>query len=191
LEPSKGPLHLYRRSRIGATQRTDSRSPQKPSSEHRRYLDALLDALDVRERATFVIHDWGSALGFDWANRHREAVKGIAYMEAIVGPLHWDDLDNFGTRPALQAPRSQAGGEMVLRDNFFIEQFLPKGILRSQVACADRGDGHGGPFPPGRFSGGDRTGHRRLDGDIGLSRARLRWTTKIRMVAVIVSCLNS
>src|SRR5262249_50201482 len=49
--------------------------------EHRRYLDALLEALDVRERVTFVVHDWGSALGFDWANRHREAVKGIAYME--------------------------------------------------------------------------------------------------------------
>jgi haloalkane dehalogenase len=99
--------------------------------EHRRYLDALLDALDVHERVTFVIHDWGSALGFDWANRHREAVKGIAYMEAIVGPLHWDNLDKFGMRPALQALRSKAGEAMVLRDNFFIEQFLPKGILRT------------------------------------------------------------
>ena len=54
--------------------------------EHRRHLDALLEAIDVREHVTLVIHDWGSALGFDWANRHREAVKGIAYMEAIVGP---------------------------------------------------------------------------------------------------------
>jgi haloalkane dehalogenase len=99
--------------------------------EHRRYLDALLDALDVHERVTFVIHDWGSALGFDWANRHREAVKGIAYMEAIVEPLSWGDFDNFGTRPALQALRSKAGEAMVLRDNFFIEQFLPKAILRT------------------------------------------------------------
>ncbi len=60
---------------------------------HRRYLDALLEALDVRERVTLVVHDWGSALGFDWANRHREAVKGIAYLEAIVRPWdHWDKL---------------------------------------------------------------------------------------------------
>ena len=58
--------------------------------EHRGYLDALLDALDVRERVTLVVHDWGSALGFDWANRHRKAVKGIAYMEAIVRPQGWD-----------------------------------------------------------------------------------------------------
>jgi haloalkane dehalogenase len=85
----------------------------------------------VHERVTLVIHDWGSALGFDWANRHREAVKGIAYMEAIVGPLSWDNFDKFGTRPALQALRSKAGEAMVLRDNFFIEQFLPKSILRT------------------------------------------------------------
>ena len=98
--------------------------------EHRRYLDALLEALDVRERVTLVIHDWGSALGFDWANRHRDAVKGIAYMEAIVGPQHWDHWDIFNMRPALQALRSDEGDTMVLRDNFFIEEILPKAILR-------------------------------------------------------------
>jgi haloalkane dehalogenase len=98
--------------------------------EHRRYLDALLEALGVHERVTLVIHDWGSALGFDWANRHREAVKGIAYMEAIVGPQHWDHWDKFGMRAALQALRSDAGEAMVLQDNFFIEQILPKAILR-------------------------------------------------------------
>src|SRR6201981_1047710 len=98
--------------------------------DHRRYLNALLEALDVRERVTFVIHDWGSALGFDWAHRHREAVKGIAYMEAIVVPQRWDHWDKFGMRPALQGLRSEAGEEMVLRDNFFIEQILPKAILR-------------------------------------------------------------
>jgi haloalkane dehalogenase len=99
--------------------------------EHRRYLEALLAALNVREGVTLVIHDWGSALGFDWANRHREAVKGIAYMEAIVQPQGWDHWDNAKLRPALQALRSEAGEQMVLRDNFFIEQILPKAIIRT------------------------------------------------------------
>jgi len=99
--------------------------------EHRRYLDALLEALDVHERVTLVIHDWGSALGFDWANRHREAVRGIAYMEAIVQPQSWDHWDNANMRPALKALRSQAGEAMVLQDNFFIEQILPKAVLRT------------------------------------------------------------
>ena len=98
--------------------------------EHRRYLDALLETLNVRERVTLVIHDWGSALGFDWANRHREAVKGIAYMEAILVPQRWDHWDRFNMRPALQGLRSEAGETMVLRDNFFIEKILPGAILR-------------------------------------------------------------
>ncbi|HKW34629.1 MAG TPA: haloalkane dehalogenase [Candidatus Acidoferrum sp.] len=102
--------------------------------EHRRYLDALLEALDVRERVTLVVHDWGSALGFDWANRHREAVKGIAYMEAIVRPQGWDHWDIMNMRPFLQALRSEAGEEMVLQDNFFVEKILPGAILRTLSA---------------------------------------------------------
>ncbi|WP_426506374.1 haloalkane dehalogenase [Dactylosporangium sp. McL0621] len=99
--------------------------------EQRRYLDALLEALNVHERVTLVVHDWGSALGFDWANRHRDAVKGIAYMEAIVRPQAWDHWDKLGERALLQALRSDAGEELVLRDNIFIEQVLPRAILRT------------------------------------------------------------
>src|SRR5262249_43046457 len=67
----------------------------------------------------------------DWANRHREAVKGIAYMEAIVRPQGWDHWDTLDARPLLEALRSEAGEAMVLRDNLFIEQILPKAILRT------------------------------------------------------------
>ena len=102
--------------------------------EHRRYLDALLEALGVRERVTLVIHDWGSALGFDWANRHRPAVKGIAFMEAIVRPQGWDHWDVMNMRPFLEALRSEAGEKMVLEENFFIEKILPGAILRTFTA---------------------------------------------------------
>ena len=102
--------------------------------EHRRYLDNLLDALNVRERVTLVIHDWGSGLGFDWANRHREAVKGIAFMEAIVAPQGKDHWDKMGMREALEAVRSGAGDKMVLQDNYFIEEILPNAILRKLTA---------------------------------------------------------
>jgi haloalkane dehalogenase len=98
--------------------------------EHRRYLDALLEALDVRERVTFVVHDWGSALGFDWANRHREGLKGITFMEAIVAPQGRNHWDKIGMRSALEALRSEAGEAMVLQHNYFIEEILPNAILR-------------------------------------------------------------
>jgi haloalkane dehalogenase len=96
---------------------------------HRRYVDALLAALGVHERVTFVIHDWGSALGFDWANRHREAVKGLAYMEALVRPLTWDELPEV-FRSDFRALRSEAGEAMVLEHNLFVEKMLPRSILR-------------------------------------------------------------
>ena len=97
--------------------------------EHRRYLDALLEALDVRERVTFVVHDWGSALGFDWAYRHPDAVRGIAYMEAIVKSRAWGELPEPG-RSIFQALRTPAGEQMILEQNSFIEFNLPNTILR-------------------------------------------------------------
>jgi haloalkane dehalogenase len=98
--------------------------------EHRRYLDTFLETLGATERITFVIHDWGSALGFDWANRHRDAVKGIAYMEAFVRPLTWETF-SVQARPIFEALRSPAGEQLVLEQNLFIEQNLPAAILRT------------------------------------------------------------
>jgi haloalkane dehalogenase len=99
-------------------------------TEHRRYLDALLDALGVNERVALVLHDWGSALGFDWANRHRTAVKGIAYMEAIVRPRSWNDWPESAQR-TFQMLRSATGERMILEENMFVETQLPRMILRS------------------------------------------------------------
>ena len=97
--------------------------------EHCDYLSGLLDAIGVSQNVTLVIHDWGSALGFDWANRRRGAVKGIAYMEAIVVSRSWDDFPERA-RPAFEAMRSPAGDKMVLEENFFVERMLPGSILR-------------------------------------------------------------
>jgi haloalkane dehalogenase len=96
---------------------------------HREHLDALLAALGVTRRVTLVIHDWGSALGFDWARRHPDAVSGIAYMEAIVQPLTWVDWPD-AARQIFQALRSPAGEQMVLEQNVFVERILPGSILR-------------------------------------------------------------
>jgi haloalkane dehalogenase len=98
--------------------------------DHRTYLDGFLDAVGVRDRVTLVVHDWGSALGFDWANRHRAAVSGIAYMEAIVRPVTWEEWPEPSQR-VFQGMRSPAGEEMVLANNVFVERILPASILRT------------------------------------------------------------
>ena len=97
--------------------------------EHRRYLDALLEALGVDEGVTLVLHDWGSALGFDWANRRRDAVKGLAYMEAIVQPLTWAQWPE-ASRRVFQGFRSESGESMILEKNVFVERVLPGSIRR-------------------------------------------------------------
>lgn len=97
--------------------------------DHRRYLDAFFDAIGVEEAVTLVVHDWGSALGFDWANRHRDAIAGIAYMEAIVRPVSWNDWPESSLR-IFQAMRSSSGEQMVLEKNVFVERILPASIIR-------------------------------------------------------------
>lgn len=97
--------------------------------EHRDYFDGALDALGATSNVTFVIHDWGSALGFDWANRHRDSVIGIAYMESIVRPVSWDDWPE-AARGVFQGFRSPAGEDMVLDKNVFVERVLPGSIIR-------------------------------------------------------------
>ena len=97
--------------------------------EHRRYLDGFLDAVGVTDAVTLVIHDWGSALGFDWAHRHPDAVRGIAYMEGIVRPVTTEEWPE-SARNIFEAMRSPAGEEMVLEKNVFVERILPASILR-------------------------------------------------------------
>ncbi len=98
--------------------------------QHREYLDGLLDQLDLGDSVTLVIHDWGSALGFDWANRHRDRVAGIVYMEAIVRPVTWDEWPE-GATDIFRAMRSDAGEEMILTKNLFVEAILPASIMRT------------------------------------------------------------
>jgi haloalkane dehalogenase len=102
--------------------------------EHRRFLDALLEKIGVARDVVLVGHDWGSALAFDWANRHRDAVQGIAYFEAIVRPRTWYDYPDSrpggAGREDFEALRSGAGEKMVLEDNLFVEQVLPAMTLR-------------------------------------------------------------
>ena len=108
---------------------SDSGSDSYTFVEHREYLDELLEALDLGDRVTLVIHDWGSGLGFDWANRHRDRVIGVAYMEAIVRPVSWDAWPE-AARSIFEALRSDAGEPMVLDKNVFVERILPASVIR-------------------------------------------------------------
>jgi haloalkane dehalogenase len=113
---------------------SDKLSPSGPDryhyAEQRDYLFALWDALDLGDHVTLVLHDWGSVLGFDWANQHRDRVRGIAFMEAIVTPMTWSEFPN-DVRELFEGFRSPQGERMVLEHNIFIEEVLPAQIQRT------------------------------------------------------------
>lgn len=97
--------------------------------EQRAHLDVLLDAVGVRDDVTLVLHDWGSVLGFDWANRHRDSIRAIAYMEAVIRPTPREDLP-LGSAAMFEMLRTEAGDKLILGDNMYIESALPQMVLR-------------------------------------------------------------
>jgi haloalkane dehalogenase len=116
---------------MGGSDKLDDPGPDSYHyREHRDYLFALWEALDLGDRLTFVLHDWGGALGFDWANQHRDRVVGIAYMESVAVPMEWSDFP-ADLIPLLQDFRSSQGETLALENNMFVEGVLPNSILRS------------------------------------------------------------
>lgn len=120
---------------MGDSEKLDDSGPGRYTfAEHATYLDALLEVLEVKANVTIVIHDWGSALGFHWANRHRECMKAIAYMEAIVRPIRWDEWPE-ASKKVFQGMRSESGEAMVLEKNVFVERILPGSVLREMTVA--------------------------------------------------------
>ena len=103
-------------------------------SDHSTLLDQWFEDMNLTSNVTLVVHDWGSALGFHWAKRHPERVKGIIYMEAIVRPVTWEEWPD-AARQVFQGFRSPAGEDMVLEKNIFVERVLPGSIFRALSAA--------------------------------------------------------
>ena len=112
-------------------------------ADHARHLDAWFDALDLRD-VVLVGHDWGGALGFDWASRHADRVRGLVFMETLVCPVTSADWPEAALR-IFQGMRSPAGEDLVLQRNVFIERILPASVLRELTA--EEMDAYRRPFP--------------------------------------------
>ena len=129
---------------MGASDKLPNSGPKAYDFDtHRRFLDAFCERIGLGDKVVLVLHDWGSALGFDWARRHPNRVKGLAYMEAIVAPMTWDDWPE-NARGIFQAMRTPAGESIVLEKNVFVERILPASIIRE--LDAEEMDAYRAPF---------------------------------------------
>ena len=115
---------------MGGSEKLDNSGPDRYTyTEQREYLYALWEQIGVTDNVIFVIHDWGSALGFDWANQNRDKTQGIAYMEAVVKTMQWADFPE-NARSVFQGFRSDGGENMVLDKNIFVERVLAGAVIR-------------------------------------------------------------
>ena len=116
---------------MGDSDKLESSGPERYTyAEQRDYLFALWDQIGLGDKVMMVLHDWGSAMGFDWSNRNRGRVQGIVYMEAIVTPLTWADWPVNAQR-VFQGFRSESGEVLILGKNMFVERVLPSSIIRT------------------------------------------------------------
>ncbi|HEV8282710.1 MAG TPA: haloalkane dehalogenase [Chitinophagaceae bacterium] len=115
---------------MGDSEKLPNSGPERYTYlEQRSFLFALWEELKLEKNVILVLHDWGSVLGFDWANQNRSRVQGIIYMEALAIPFKWGEFAP-GVRDLFRALRSPAGEELVLKNNVFVEKVLPGGIFR-------------------------------------------------------------
>lgn len=128
----------------GSDKLADSGPERYRYAEHRSYLFGLFDALGETEDVILVLHDWGAALGFDWARNHPGAVRGIAYMEPMLMPLTWDLFPPPAVDP-FKAMRGPQGEEMCLEQNFFVEQVIPMAVMRD--LSPEEMDAYRKPYP--------------------------------------------
>lgn len=96
---------------------------------HAEYLEAFMDVMGLTsQKVTLVGHDWGGPLLFDWGRRHTGAIRGVVYMETIVTPLTWDDWPDV-SKEIFRAMRSDAGEEIILEKNVFVDRILPASVI--------------------------------------------------------------
>jgi haloalkane dehalogenase len=98
--------------------------------DHAEYIESFIQEMGL-ENITIVIHDWGSGLGFHYAMRHENNIKGIAFMEAMVAPVPSWDMFSDAFQEIFKAFRTpDVGWDMIVNNNMFVEQLLPGGVAR-------------------------------------------------------------
>ncbi|ARV05430.1 hypothetical protein BTO04_01410 [Polaribacter sp. SA4-10] len=96
------------------------------------YLNSFIDQLGLKN-VTLVLHDWGSGLGFHYANTHQENIKAIVFMEAMYDAPTTHDMP-ASIRVALKMMRTPVlGWFMVQVSNIFIHKMIPDMILRTMT----------------------------------------------------------
>ena len=98
--------------------------------EHQGFINQFIEELDLGERLTLMMHDWGVQLGLGWGNANRGRLRGIAHMQGLMGDLNWD-FWNPEVSGVMRRLRTADGERLVLQENLFVEKVLPAMVMRT------------------------------------------------------------
>lgn len=125
--------HLKSQARCIAPDLIGMGQSDKPDIPYRifdyiRYMTAFIEKLNLK-RITFVMHAWGSVIGFDYAMRHESHMKGLAFVEAHIRPVMRPDMLSLPVQEMADLIR-RVGRETVVNTDFYIDKVLTSGCMR-------------------------------------------------------------
>ena len=108
------------------------------------YVEGFIEAMNLKN-ITLVLHDWGSGMGFHYANLHRDNIKAIAFMEAMYDAPTLYDMP-FAVKTGLKMLLNPIFGKLMgLHANMFIKKMLPDMILRKLTK--EEKQAYAAPYP--------------------------------------------
>ena len=127
--------HVSSRLRCIAPDLIGMGASDKPSipyrfADHVRYMEAFIDAVIPSGPIVLVLHDWGSAIGLDWARRNESRVGGLVLMEFIRAFPNWEAFSETARNTFKAFRDPDVGRRMIVEQNAFVEDFLPLRIER-------------------------------------------------------------
>ncbi len=91
--------------------------------DHINYINEFIEKLNL-DKITLVLHGWGSVIGFDYAMRHPERVKAIAFVEAYLKEPEHEAISLPVQEFMARLQAADGGYDAVVNQNFLVEQGL-------------------------------------------------------------------
>lgn len=97
--------------------------------DHYDYILEFIELLKL-DNIILVLHDWGGAIGFHFARKHPEKIKGIVFMETFCKPMEWNALDPLARWLFKKFKDPKKGQKWNGRYNVFLRFILPFSMNR-------------------------------------------------------------
>lgn len=113
--------------------------------DHIQYIEKFIDTMGL-QKITFVLHGWGSLIGFDYAMRHEDRVNGLVFYESYLRPFNGDDISLPLQEHLKRLKEEEQHFDFLTNGVKFIDQVISQEMVRSLTE--DEKNSYREPFLP-------------------------------------------